>query len=255
MPALAAEADHLLSMRCLGIIPARGGSKSIPRKNLAPLGGRPLIAHTCEAARAAARLDRVILSTDDAEIAETVRALGVDVPFMRPASLAGDTVPMLEVLQQAVRALEARDGDRADVVVLLQPTSPLRRARHIDEAVALLEASGADSVVSVVEVPHQFTPGSVLKLDGERVVPYESGPMILRRQDKPRLYARNGPAIVVVRRQTLLETGTLYGPHTRPYPMTPEDSIDIDGPLDLEIAAFFLARETAGEGARQGAAV
>ena len=230
-------------MNVLGIIPARGGSQSIPRKNLVPLGGRPLIAYTCEAALAARRLDRVIVSTDDLEIARVAQALGAEVPFLRPEALAADTVPMIDVLRHAVRSLEDRDGYRADIVVLLQPTSPLRQARHIDETVDLLLRTGADSVVSVVEVPHQFTPGSLLRLDGERLAPYEAGPMILRRQDKPRLYARNGPAVLAVRRQTLLDGGTLYGRDTCGYVMAPEESVDIDGPLDLDLATFFLFRQ------------
>ena len=230
-------------MNVLGIIPARGGSQSIPRKNLVPLGGRPLIAYTCEAALGARRLDRVIISTDDAEIAGVAQALGAEVPFLRPEALAADTVPMIDVLRHAVRSLEDRDGYCADIVVLLQPTSPLRQARHIDETVDLLLRTGADSVVSVVEVPHQFTPGSLLRLDGERLAPYEAGPMILRRQDKPRLYARNGPAVLAVRRQTLLDGGTLYGRDTCGYVMAPEESVDIDGPLDLDLATFFLFRQ------------
>lgn len=230
-------------MNVLGVIPARGGSQSITRKNLVPLGGRPLIAYTCEAALAARRLDRVIISTDDAEIAGVAQALGAEVPFLRPEALAADTVPMIDVLRHAVRSLEDRDGYRADIVVLLQPTSPLRQARHIDETVDLLLRTGADSVVSVVEVPHQFTPGSLVRLDGERLAPYEAGPMILRRQDKPRLYARNGPAVLAVRRPTLLDGGTLYGRDTCGYVMAPEESVDIDGPLDFDLAAFFLFRQ------------
>jgi CMP-N,N'-diacetyllegionaminic acid synthase len=224
-------------MTIVGIIPARGGSKGIPGKNLVALGGRPLIAHTFEAARASRTLTRIVLSTDSEQIAEFGRAERIDVPFLRPSSLADDDTPMLAVLQHAISAVDVRP----DVIVLLQPTSPLRRAEHIDAAVTILQRSGADSVVSVIAVPHQFTPGSLMRVEENRIVPFQNEPMATRRQDKPLLYARNGPAILVTRAQ-VLESGRLYGDDTRPYVMSREDSIDIDDPLDLEIAEALLAR-------------
>ena len=126
-------------MTVLGVIPARGGSKGIPDKNLALVGGRPLLAYTADAVKGSARLTRTIVSTDDARIADSARSLGLDVPFLRPSSLAADDTPMLPVLQHAVDTLKS-DGFRADIVVLLQPTSPLRRGEHIDAAVALAAA-------------------------------------------------------------------------------------------------------------------
>jgi len=227
-------------MNVLGVVPARGGSKAIPGKNLASIGGRPLLAFTADAARASRRLTRVIVSTDDAAIADTARALGLEVPFLRPAELAGDDTPMLPVLQHAAREL-ARCGFAADAVVLLQPTSPLRRAEHIDRAVDLLESTGADSVVSVVEVPHPFTPVSVLRLDGERLHPYLNGETVTRRQDKPRLFARNGPAVLAVRTR-VLEQGSLYGSDSRPLLMDAAESLDIDGPADLQLAELMLTK-------------
>ena len=143
--------------KVLGVIPARGGSKGIPDKNLALVGGRPLLAYTADAVKESKLLTRTIVSTDDARIADCARSMGLEVPFMRPSSLAGDEAPMLPVLQHAVETLEA-DGFHADIIVLLQPTSPLRRGEHIDAAVKWLERAGGDSVVSVVEVPHQFNP-------------------------------------------------------------------------------------------------
>jgi CMP-N-acetylneuraminic acid synthetase len=227
-------------MRVLGVVPARGGSKGVSNKNLRLLAGRPLLAYTAEAARASQRLTRVVLSTDDPVIADTGRALGLDVPFLRPASLAADDTPMLPVLQHAVRAL-ALGGFDTDVVVLLQPTSPLRRARHIDAAVDLLASSGAESVVSVTEVPHQFSPVSVLTLDDGRLQPFGGGPTILRRQDKPRVFARNGPSVLAVRVSTL-ERGSLYGDDCRALVMSAEESVDIDSVADLEYAEFLMAR-------------
>src|SRR5262245_50748963 len=174
-------------MEVLGIIPARGGSKGIPRKNLAPLGGRPLIAYTCDAARASLRLTRFMVSTDDEEIFEIARALGPETPLLRPARLAADDTPMVDVLLDIVATLERRERYRPDAVVLLQPTSPFRRAEHVDAAIELLESSGADSVVTVMAVPHQFTPSSLMRQEGNRLVPAGDSELRLRRQDKPRL--------------------------------------------------------------------
>ena len=227
-------------MNVLGVIPARGGSKGIPGKNLRPLAGRPLLAYTADAARASRRLGRVIVSTDDAAIAEAAKGFGLEVPFLRPADLAADHTPMLPVMQHAARAMRDQ-GFAADALVLLQPTSPLRRTEHIDRAVELLEASGADAVVSVVEVPHQFNPVSVLRLDGERLRPWVDGPLVARRQDKPRVFARNGPAVLAVR-SAVLDSGSLYGDDCRPLVMRAEESIDVDTAADLELAEFYLTR-------------
>jgi CMP-N-acetylneuraminic acid synthetase len=226
----------------LGVVPARGGSKGIPRKNLAMLAGRPLLAYTADAARASRRLTRVVLSTDSAEIAAAGEALGLDVPFMRPADLSTDDTPMLPVLQHALETM-ATAGVDSDVVVLLQPTSPLRRAEHIDAGVALLESSGADSVVSVVEVPHQYHPRSVMTIDGGRLRPVMEGPAATRRQDKPRVYARNGPAVLAVR-SAVLRAGSLYGNDTCPLVMSPRESLDIDDAWDLELADLILPKTT-----------
>jgi CMP-N,N'-diacetyllegionaminic acid synthase len=230
----------------LGVIPARGGSKAIPRKNLALLAGRPLLAHTADAARASTRLTRLVVSTDDEEIAGAARACGVEVPFLRPAALAQDDTPMLDVLLDLLATLAERSAYRPDVVVLLQPTSPFRRAEHIDAAIGLLVASGADSVVSVVPVPHQFTPASLLRLEGDRVIPADSAAP-LRRQDKPMLYARNGPAVVAARSETLVGQHTLYGRDTRAVIMSRAESLDIDDAFDLEVAELLEAR-AAGRG-------
>jgi CMP-N,N'-diacetyllegionaminic acid synthase len=227
-------------MNVLGVVPARGGSKGIPRKNLAMVAGRPLLAYTADAARRSQRLTRVIVSTEDDTIADAARALGLEVPFRRPVELAIDEAPMLPVLQHAAREM-ARAAFPADIVVLLQPTSPLRRAEHIDRAVDLLESTGADSVVSVVEVPHQFSPVSVMRLDGDRLRPYLDGPLVTRRQEKPGVYARNGPAVLAVR-TCVLERGSLYGEDCRPMVMSASESVDIDGPEDLALAEWLLSQ-------------
>jgi CMP-N-acetylneuraminic acid synthetase len=227
-------------MQILGLIPARGGSKGVPNKNLAPLCGRPLLAYTADAARESARLTRTIVSTDDEALAAAARALGLEVPFMRPQELAADDTPMLPVMLHATTAV-SRAGFAVDAVVLLQPTSPLRRGEHIDAAVDLLARTGADSVVSVVEVPHHFNPVSLLTLLDGRLQPFLPGPTVSRRQDKPRVLARNGPAVLAVR-TAVLAAGTLYGDDCRPIVMSAEDSIDIDTPWDLSMAELLLQR-------------
>jgi CMP-N,N'-diacetyllegionaminic acid synthase len=228
----------------LGVIPARGGSKGIPNKNLAPLCGRPLLAYTADAVKASTRLTRTIVSTDDDRIAECAKSLGLDVPFMRPSSLAADDAPMLPVLQHAIEAMRA-DGFAADIVVLLQPTSPLRRGEHIDAAIDWLERTAADSVVSVVEVPHQFNPMSVMRIEEGLLKPFLDGPTITRRQDKPRLFARNGPAVLAVRAEVIRE-GSLYGKTSWPLGMSAEDSLDIDTPLDLRLVESIVAARANG---------
>jgi CMP-N-acetylneuraminic acid synthetase len=228
-------------VRTLGIIPARGGSKGVPRKNLALLGGRPLIAWTCAAARECRALDKVLVSTDDPEIAATAAEWGVDAPYPRPAELAADTTPILDVLQHVLQTLSAAEQYHPDAVVLLQPTSPLRTAQHIDAAVSLLRDTGADSVVTVVRVPHQFNPVSVMRMEQGRLTPFLTGPTVTRRQDKPEVFARNGPAVLVTRR-AVIESGRLYGDDVRGLEMRAEESVDIDEAQDLEIAARIIER-------------
>jgi CMP-N-acetylneuraminic acid synthetase len=227
-------------MVVIGVVPARGGSKALPGKNLAMVAGRPLLAWTADAALAATTLGRVILSTDSPEIAAAGRSCGLDVPFLRPADLAHDQTPMVPVLQH-VLAMLGDDGLSPDVLVLLQPTSPLRRAEHIDQAVERLKVTAADSVVSVVEVPHHFNPVSVLRDENGRLVPYGQEATVTRRQDKPRVFARNGPAVLAVRAE-VIRRGSLYGDDSRAMLMTPEESIDIDSAWDLAVADWMLTR-------------
>ena len=228
-------------MIVLGLIPARGNSKGIPRKNIAPLAGRPLISWTIEACRAAKLVDRVVLSSDDQEILAVGRQWGAECPFVRPAELARDDTPALPVIRHAVEKLTEIDGYVPDAVALLQPTSPLRTARHIDEALALLQRSDADSVVSVVRVPHQFNPYSVMVRDGPYVKPYLAWDEKRNlRQSKPQFWARNGAAIYAFRYQCLMQKGSIFGERILAYEMERADSVDIDEPLDLEIAELLM---------------
>lgn len=227
-------------MSIVAVIPARGGSKGIPRKNLARIAGRPLIDYSIEAARNAVSVDRVLISTDDNEIAEVARELGAEVPFLRPPDLADDKAPMLGVLRHALAWLESQ-GVVAEALVLLQPTSPLRTSRHVEEAITLFRSTAASSVVSVVEVPHQFNPVSVMKLTAQGTLSNFFGNHVVatRRQDKPKAYARNGPAVLVCHPDTL-RVNELYGDSCRPYLMSDEYSLDIDVPRDLMAAEQAL---------------
>lgn len=227
-------------MNILGLIPARGGSKGILHKNIALLAGKPLLAYTCEAALASQKLKRVILNTDAHEIAKVGREFGVDTPFFRPETLAADDTPILPVIQHTVGWLERNADFYTDIVVLLQPTSPLRNAHHIDAAIELMIDSNVDTIVSVVPVPHNFNPVSVMRIDEQGFLsPFLAGEMILRRQEKPKVFARNGPAILVVRR-AVIEQGKLYGERVIPFVMSLEDSIDIDTPEDLIQADLWV---------------
>lgn len=231
-------------MNVLGLITARGGSKGIPRKNLRPCGGRPLLAWTCLAARDARCLSRSVISTDDEEIAALARSEQVAAPFLRPEHLSSDTATSLDVAHHAIAWLAEHESWRTDVLVLLQPTSPLRTGSHIDEAFARLGPDD-ESVVSVVDVPHSFKPWSVMAIDSAgHAHPYQTGPLpfeVTRRQGQPSLVARNGPAVVVSRAATL-SAGSFYGDRCVPYAMSRFDSVDIDDVEDLELADWLLRR-------------
>jgi CMP-N,N'-diacetyllegionaminic acid synthase len=232
-------------MNILGLIPARGGSKGIPHKNIALLAGRPLLAYTCEAALGSHYLTRVVLSTDDEAIAEVGRNCSVEVPFIRPTELARDDTPSLAVAQHAIRWLSEHEDWEADVLVLLQPTSPLRRAQHIDEALDLMFQNEADTVVSVIKVPHLFSPYSMMRLVNGYLEDYWQDQLPFdryRRQDLPALYARNGPAVLVTQVEVVMGQASFYGQRALPYVMKREDSLDVDVPLDLELAAWSLSR-------------
>ena len=231
-------------MKFVGVIPARGGSKGIYKKNIALCAGEPLLAYTCREALATGQLDRVILSTDDDEIAQVGRSLGVEVSFQRPKELATDDTPMIAVLQHALDWL-TRKFSTPDAIVLLQPTSPLRKREHITEALGLFMSSGAASVVSVVKVPHQFAPSSILQMhENGHVRPYLSDtPLLTRRQDKSVVYARNGPAVLVVSSE-VVRSGRLYGEPTMGYIMSAEDSIDVDSLDDLRVVEVILKQRT-----------
>ena len=219
----------------------------MPRKNIRPLCGKPLLAYTAESARQTATLSRVILSTENEEIAEIGVKVGLDVPFLRPAELALDATPSFPVVRHAVLALEA-DGEFYDAVCLLQPTNPLRRAADIDACVDLLFKSHADSVVSVLPVPHEYNPHWVFWMaeSGDRrrlsLVTGDVNP-IARRQDLPPAFHRDG-SIYVTRRETIVNGGSLYGERILGYEIDPRFSANIDTEADWEAVEKRICRLT-----------
>ncbi len=227
-------------MRVLGLIPARGGSKGIRRKNARALAGRPLLAYTVDAGHAATRIDRLVLSTDDPEIAALGQRLGVEVPFERPASLAQDETPMVPVVAHAWRTLEAA-GDHFDAVCLLQPTSPMRRARDIDACIALLDRAEVEAAVTVLPVPHEHNPHWVFEPTDDgflRIATGESEP-IPRRQELPPAYHRDG-SVYVARRALVLDRETLFSPRLAAHPMDPDRHVNLDTSDDWRRAEALL---------------
>lgn len=227
-----------------GIITARGGSKGIPGKNIRLLAGKPLIAWTIEAALASSSLHRVIVSTDDADIARIAAEWGAEVPFLRPAELATDTARHADVIAHALQWLETADGQMPEYFLLLQPTLPFRTADDIEGAIAMKRIHHADAVVSVTEVKqHPYLMKRVLQ-DGTIATFMESDIPYLRRQDLPPLYILNG-AIYLLRSATFLQQRTVFPDGACAYIMPQEHSHDIDTPMDFFIAQLILEHRDA----------
>jgi CMP-N,N'-diacetyllegionaminic acid synthase len=233
--------------KVLAVIPARGGSKGVPRKNVRLVNGKPLIAYTIETAVAASHLfHRIIVSTDDPEIADVAKQYGAEVSFLRPAQLARDDVPMVPVLQHAVRFVEQQDDLRLEWVLLLQPTEPFRTVKDIEMALRLGEAGGCDSVISIVQV-FAVHPILMKRIESGRLLPYsveeKEG---TRRQDyQPPAYMRNG-AIYLTRRDVLMERNSVWGDVICPYIMPPERSVGVDSELDLKLVELLMKESLAG---------
>ena len=228
--------------KTLTVITARGGSKGVPRKNIRPVFGKPLIAYSIMTAlEVSDRLYRIIVSTEDAEIANISRQYGAEVPFMRPPELADDKMPTFPVLQHAVRFVEDQDKVRLDWVLLLQPTSPLRTRDDILAALELARLGGCDSVISVVQTPTH--PLFMKRIENHQLLSF-SDVLVekegTRRQDAlPPAYVRNG-AIYLTRRDVLMDGNSIWGALLRPYIMPPERSVNIDSELDLKLAEVML---------------
>ncbi len=203
------------------------------------------MAWTIAAARACPSLERVVLTTDDAEIAEAGRRAGADVPFLRPAELAKDDTPDFPVFRHAVEWLEENEKFRADIVVWLRPTAPLRAPEDVEKAVRLLRETNADTVRSVCSAEHH--PYWMKRLEGDKLKPFVEGhdeTNFFRRQNLPPVYRLNG-AVDVVRCKSALERGTLFGGDVRGYVMPHERSLDLDTENDFEMAELTLRRTNA----------
>ncbi|MGH9802132.1 MAG: cytidylyltransferase domain-containing protein [Blastocatellia bacterium] len=235
-------------MKVLGLIPARGGSKGMPRKNIRLLAGKPLLAYTAESALASKLLTRIILSTDDEEIAEVGRNCGVEVPFLRPAELAEDATPTLPVVQHAVRFLESQ-GERFDAVCLLQPTNPLRRTSDIDGCIELLESAEADAVFTMLAVPAEHNPHWVYfkNADGSLWLSTGEATPIPRRQSLPTAFHREG-SVYVTRRDVVMLNNSLYGPRVIGFEIERQRSVNIDSASDWARAEAMLQAEGVTEG-------
>ncbi|MGH9204187.1 MAG: cytidylyltransferase domain-containing protein [Vicinamibacterales bacterium] len=228
-------------MKVLGVVTARGGSKTLPGKNLKLLAGKPLIAYTIDAALQSEAIDRLILSTDDPAIADVALTCGCEAPFMRPPELARDETLHLPVVEHAARWMVEHKGYRPDAVMTLQPTSPLRTPDDIRASIELLEASGADSVLSVSEVPVHSHPMRTLRLDSQdNAVLFVNGEpvrrRINRRQDLPPAWVMNGAIYVCLTRVLLSSEPTLYGDRVVAYRMPAERSVSIDDADDWAAA-------------------
>jgi CMP-N,N'-diacetyllegionaminic acid synthase len=231
-------------MRVLGLIPARGQSKGVTRKNARLLGGRPLLAYSADAALSARRLAAVVLTTEDDELATLGRACGLEVPFLRPPELARDETPMVPVVQHALGWLEGR-GERFDAVCLLQPTVPFREPGEIDRCVESLEASLADSVITVAPVPPAYNPHWVLVDDDMGYLRLSTGETrpIPRRQDLPRAWHRDG-SVYVTRRDVVMRDESLLGTRLIGVEIERASHINIDSPDDWAAAeAMVTARQ------------
>lgn len=226
--------------KILGVITARGGSKGIPRKNIKELCGKPLIAYTIEAARGSRYVTRCVVSTDDAEIAAVSKKYGADVPFMRPKQLAQDDSTSVEVAGHALGKLE-KEGETYDYLLILQPTSPLRTSVDIDESIRLAVDTDADSVMSMKGL-EDFSPKKIKKIRNGVIFPYfeEEGKQSSSRQNLEKAYKRN--CAIYLTKTEYIKQGDLFGKISRAYIMPEERSIDINTPIDFELAEFRIKK-------------
>jgi CMP-N,N'-diacetyllegionaminic acid synthase len=221
-----------------GFIPARAGSKGVPRKNVRLLGGKPLITYTIETALAVPEISRIVVTTNCKE----VKSVASNYPIAivdRPNTLALDETPTFPVIEHALDEAIAKFRVEPDVVLLLQCTSPLRRAQHIREVIRLFEDQEISSVISVIEVGDEH-PARMYKIAAtKQLLPFDNALVQMRRQDLPKLYRRNG-AIYAIRYRELLKQKTFIANGSVPYVMEPAESVNIDTELDLIVAEALL---------------
>lgn len=227
--------------RILTIIPARGGSKGLPGKNIRDLSGKPLIAWSIDAALKSRYLDKILVSTDSTEIAGVAKQFHAEVPFLRPAHLATDEAKSIDAVSHAIKWLEEH-GQSFDLVMILQPTSPLRTTRDIDAAIELFFQKNASAVISVAPCDHHPWWTNSLPEDGN-MESFLRPEALSNRQGLPQYYRLNG-AIYLAEITFLMENGSFFSPRTFAYLMPASSSIDIDTHLDFKLADLILAEES-----------
>lgn len=224
----------------LGLIPARGGSKGIKKKNIRHLLGKPLISYTIECALACSLIDKVVVSTDDSEIAEISRESGAEVPFVRPPELAKDDTPMLPVMQHAIETVEETYREKVDILILLDPTSPLRKVKDIEEAFSLFTHDGACQAVVSGCKAHRSPYFNMVRLeDGFVQMLVQTDKDIGRRQDCPPVYDLD-TTVWIYSRETIMDIRKRIPPLTRLYIVPEERSIHIDTERDFMIVEFLM---------------
>ncbi len=231
--------------KIIAIIPARGGSKRVPRKNIKPLAGKPLIFYAINAALKSKYLDRVIVSTDDRKIAKVAEKFGAEIPFLRPKELATDRAKSIDVLKHAVRFLEEKENYKADIIVLVQPTTPLVLPEDIDKTIEKLIKARANSCVTMAEIGER--PEWMYKIgkNGKAKLFWEQKIQKTRSQDLPKIFRLNG-AVYAVKRDVLMKKNKILDNKNLTAIIMPRDrSIDIDEPVDFKIAEaiFMLIRK------------
>ncbi|TDN89125.1 N-acylneuraminate cytidylyltransferase [Salegentibacter sp. 24] len=228
-------------MKILGLIPARGGSKGIPGKNIKLLGGKPLLQYTFEAAKNSKLLNKVILSSDNEEIIQIAKQLELEVPFKRPAHLSEDSSSSLEVVKHAVNHYLSR-GIQFDAVCLLQPTTPFRKPGLIDECILKFQDNNFDSLVTVREVPEDYNPHWVFEeRNGSLEIATGEQEIITRRQDLPKAYHRDG-AIYITKTEVVLNENSLYGEKIGFVNTSNSPYVNIDVPEDWRKAEKIFKR-------------
>ena len=228
-------------LRTLGLVPARGGSKRVERKNLSRLGGRTLVRRALETSLAAGCFDTLVLSSDDPEVLAEAQGLDVLALRRRP-ELATDTARSFDVVRDALSTAE-RDHGRGpfDAVAVVQATSPFTAPEDLAGTVALLDSSGAGSAVSVVRLESGLHPLKLKRLEGDRLLPWLEDDAMTPSHELPELWLRNGS--IYVSRREMIDAGVFIADDVRGYPMPPERSYDVDTPLDLAFAEFMVERD------------
>lgn len=223
--------------KVLAVIPARGGSKTLPNKNLAPIKGMPLVGWTIKAAQKVKQIDKVLVSTNNNKIRDFCKSQGAEVPFLRPAKYSGDSIHSVHVVIHALNWLKNKENYQPDVVLMLLPTSPTRKSVHVLESLNLYLESGADSVIGVCPTSPI---GSLRHIRDNRLEPViEQKNHNFQRQDVDEIYAVNG-AIYVSSPKTILEHESFHLPNSIPYVMPKENSIDVNTYEDLKLAEKLL---------------